>query len=112
MAWQQTTPLRRFMAFTLTSPAFVDGNTIPVEFTCDGNDAPLPLMISDPPEGTKSFAVIVDDPDAPNGLFTHWLAYDMAAEAAMLARRCATTSVGRGTVDRAPHTGTALTVTT
>ena len=42
------------MAFTLTSPAFVDGNAIPMQFTCDGNDAPPQLLVSDPPEGTKS----------------------------------------------------------
>jgi Raf kinase inhibitor-like YbhB/YbcL family protein len=65
------------MAFALTSPAFVDGNAIPMEFTCDGNDAPPPLVIRDPPPGAKSFAVIMDDPDAPGGLFTHWMAYDI-----------------------------------
>jgi Raf kinase inhibitor-like YbhB/YbcL family protein len=68
------------MAFTLTSPEFVDGNPIPSKFTCDGNDAPPPLLVSDPPEGTQSFAVIMDDPDAPNGTFTHWLAYDIPVE--------------------------------
>ena len=72
------------MAFTLTSPAFVDGNAIPIQFTCDGNDAPPPLLVSDPPEGTKSYAVIMDDPDAPNGLFTHWMAYDVPANATEL----------------------------
>ena len=50
------------MAFTLTSPEFVDGNPIPSKFTCDGNDAPPPLLVSDPPEATQSFAVIMDDP--------------------------------------------------
>jgi Raf kinase inhibitor-like YbhB/YbcL family protein len=67
------------MVFTLTSPAFVDGNAIPVQFTCDGLDAPPPLLVSDPPEGTRSYAVLMDDPDAPNGLFTHWMAYDVPA---------------------------------
>lgn len=65
------------MAFTLTSPAFADGNPVPKQFTCDGNDAPPPLQVSDPPAGTRSFAVIMDDPDAPKGTFTHWLAYDI-----------------------------------
>jgi Raf kinase inhibitor-like YbhB/YbcL family protein len=65
------------MAFALISPAFVDGNAIPREFTCDGNDAPPPLLIRDPPAGAASFAVIMDDPDAPGGLFTHWIAYDI-----------------------------------
>src|SRR2546427_11438276 len=69
------------MAFTLTSPAFVDGNAIPIQFTCDGNDAPPPLLITDPPEGTRSHAVVMDVPDAPNGLFTHWMAYDVPVNA-------------------------------
>jgi Raf kinase inhibitor-like YbhB/YbcL family protein len=68
------------MAFTLTSPAFVDGNAIPVQFTCDGNESPLPLLVSGSPVETKSYAVIMDDPDAPGGLFTHWMAYDVPAD--------------------------------
>jgi Raf kinase inhibitor-like YbhB/YbcL family protein len=68
------------MAFTLTSPAFADGNAIPTQFTCDGNDAPPPLQAENPPEGTRSFAIIVDDPDAPGGTFTHCLAYDIPAQ--------------------------------
>jgi Raf kinase inhibitor-like YbhB/YbcL family protein len=67
------------MAFTLTSPAFADGNVVPTQFTCDGNDMPPPLHVSDPPKGTRSFALIMDDPDAPKGTFTHWLAYDIPA---------------------------------
>jgi Raf kinase inhibitor-like YbhB/YbcL family protein len=67
------------MAFTVTSPAFADGQPVPKQFTCDGNDSPPPLTISDPPDGTRSFAVIMDDPDAPKGTFTHWLAYDIPA---------------------------------
>ena len=68
------------MAFTITSPAFADGQPVPTEFTCDGNDAPPPITMADPPKGTKSFAVIMDDPDAPKGTFTHWLAYDIPAD--------------------------------
>jgi Raf kinase inhibitor-like YbhB/YbcL family protein len=68
------------MAFTVTSPAFADGQIVPREFTCDGNDAPPAMTVSDPPQGTKSFAVIMDDPDAPKGTFTHWLAYDVPAD--------------------------------
>jgi hypothetical protein len=65
------------MAFTLTSSAFQDGQTIPRLFTCDGNDVPPPLAWSDAPEGTRSFALVMDDPDAPGGTFTHWLLYDI-----------------------------------
>lgn len=69
------------MAFTVTSPEIVDGNSIPPAFTCDGNDAPPPLQVSGVPDGTQSFALIMDDPDAPGGTFTHWLAYDIPAAA-------------------------------
>ena len=65
------------MAFTVTSPAFANGEPVPKPFTCDGDDAPPPLQVSDPPDGTRSLALIMDDPDAPKGTFTHWLAYDI-----------------------------------
>ena len=68
------------MAFTVTSPAFEDGQPVPREFTCDGNDGPPVITVTDPPKGTKSFALIMDDPDAPKGTFTHWLAYDIPAD--------------------------------
>ena len=72
------------MAFTVTSPVFADGSPVPSRFTCDGDDAPPPITLSDPPQGTRSFAVIMDDPDAPKGTFTHWLAYDIPADGAEL----------------------------
>ena len=72
------------MAFTVTSPAFSDGQTIPKQFTCDGDDVPPPMTVTDPPKGAKSFAVIADDPDAPRGTFTHWLAYDIPADRSAL----------------------------
>jgi Raf kinase inhibitor-like YbhB/YbcL family protein len=68
------------MPFGLTSPGFADGANIPVEYTCDGADSPPPLSVSEPPDGVRSFALIVDDPDAPRGTFTHWLAYDIPAD--------------------------------
>jgi len=73
------------MAFTLTSSAFQDGEDIPRQFTCDGRNLAPPLTWSDPPEGTRSFALIMDDPDAPHGTFTHWLLYDIPLTATELA---------------------------
>jgi hypothetical protein len=70
--------------FALTSEAFADGQAIPILFTCDGADQPPPLAWSDPPQGTRSFALIVDDPDAPGGTFRHWAAYDIAPSARSL----------------------------
>ncbi|MBI2223168.1 MAG: YbhB/YbcL family Raf kinase inhibitor-like protein [Acidobacteria bacterium] len=67
------------MPFTVGSPAFAEGSEIPKPHTCDGADAPPPLTIRDAPDGTRSFAIIMDDPDAPRGTFTHWLVYDIPA---------------------------------
>jgi Raf kinase inhibitor-like YbhB/YbcL family protein len=68
-----------YMAFTLTSSAFEDGETIPRACTCDGIDVAPPLAWSGAPEGTRSYALIMEDPDAPRGIFTHWLLYDIPA---------------------------------
>jgi len=73
------------MTFSVESSAFGDGETIPRPFTCEGTDRTPPLAWSDPPQGTRSFALIMDDPDAPNGTFTHWLIYDIPADATGLA---------------------------
>ena len=67
--------------FMLKSDAFADGQALPTQFTCDGADQSPPLAWSEPPPGTKSFALIVDDPDAPSGLFRHWGAFDIPANA-------------------------------
>ncbi|HEX7128307.1 MAG TPA: YbhB/YbcL family Raf kinase inhibitor-like protein [Thermodesulfobacteriota bacterium] len=65
------------MAFSLTSPAFVHDQPIPIRHTCDGEDLSPPLHWTDPPDRTQAFALVVDDPDAPSGTFTHWLLYDI-----------------------------------
>ena len=63
------------MAFTLTSPAFATGRPIPRRHTCDGENLSPALSWSAPPPSTHSLALVVDDPDAPIGVFTHWLAW-------------------------------------
>ena len=63
----------------LTSDAFQDGQVIPTQYTCDGMDQTPVLSWGDPPSGTKSFALVIDDPDAPSGTFRHWGAYDIPA---------------------------------
>jgi Raf kinase inhibitor-like YbhB/YbcL family protein len=67
------------MSFTLRSPAFNAGEHIPKKFTVDGENVSPPLEWSDPPEQTQSFALIVEDPDAPSGPFYHWGLYNIAA---------------------------------
>ena len=60
-----------------SSPAFDDGQLIPVEYTCDGDDRSPPLRWSDVPSGTRSLAIVLDDPDAPRSIFRHWSLYDL-----------------------------------
>jgi Raf kinase inhibitor-like YbhB/YbcL family protein len=67
------------MTFSLSSPAFTNGDDIPKVFTCDGDNAPPALVWSGVPEDVESFALIMDDPDAPNGTFTHWVLFDIPA---------------------------------
>jgi Raf kinase inhibitor-like YbhB/YbcL family protein len=62
-------------AFTLRSDAFEHGQPIPARHTCDGEDRSPPLSWTEPPEDARSLALVVDDPDAPSGTFTHWLAW-------------------------------------
>ena len=72
---------RTLAKISLTSSAFADGQPIPLEYTCDGaNQAPT-LKWGEPPSGTKSFALVLDDPDAPNGTFRHWGVSDIPASA-------------------------------
>jgi len=61
----------------LKSEDFEDSGMIPSEFTCDGRDIPPQLSWTEVPEGTKSFALSVTDPDAPGGTWIHWLVYDI-----------------------------------
>jgi Raf kinase inhibitor-like YbhB/YbcL family protein len=63
----------------LLSPAFENGGYIPAKYTCDGADISIPLLFRNLPEGTRSIAVIMDDPDAPMGVFVHWVIYDIPA---------------------------------
>lgn len=65
------------MAFTLTSTAFSNGNTIPAKYTCDGANISPPLQWQDVPHDTQTFALIMDDPDAPAGTWDHWLLYNI-----------------------------------
>ena len=61
----------------IRSPSFKLNEEIPEKYTCDGKNINPPLEIEDIPEDTKSLAMIVDDPDAPNGTFTHWVVWNI-----------------------------------
>lgn len=70
------------MTLTLTSPAFVDGASIPKTYTCEGKDLSPALQWAGVPAGTKSLVLIVDDPDAPDPkapqrVWVHWVLYNL-----------------------------------
>lgn len=65
----------------LTSPVFGDGTEIPILYTCDGSDTSPPLAWTGVPDEAVELALIVNDPDAPGGTFTHWVVYRILAEA-------------------------------
>jgi Raf kinase inhibitor-like YbhB/YbcL family protein len=67
------------VALSLSSAAFQEGEWIPIKYTCDGEDVSPPLAWGQPPEQTQCFALIVDDPDAPLGMFTHWVLFNLPA---------------------------------
>jgi Raf kinase inhibitor-like YbhB/YbcL family protein len=78
-------------AMKLTSPAFGNGQPIPGKHTCDGADVSPPLSWSEVPPGTRSFALICDDPDAPVGTWVHWVIYNLAPTTAELLEMVAST---------------------
>lgn len=67
------------MALVLTSAAFPPGEGIPSRYTCDGEDLSPPLEWGEPPAGTRSFTLILEDPDAPAGTWDHWILFNLPA---------------------------------
>jgi Raf kinase inhibitor-like YbhB/YbcL family protein len=82
----------------MTSSAFQAGANIPSKFTCDGGETSPPLQIEGVPSGAKSLALIVDDPDAPGGLFTHWMIWNISPQTNTIAEGSAPKGV-QGTND-------------
>ena len=73
-----------FFAFQLTLPAFSNGGAIPKENTCDGGGVSPALEWTGAAAAAKSFAIVLEDPDAPSGLFTHWLQWNIPASTTSL----------------------------
>ncbi len=69
----------------IESSAFKNGQTIPLKYTCSGDNLSPPLSFSGIPAGTESLALIVDDPDAPGGTFDHWIAWNIPSATQALA---------------------------
>jgi Raf kinase inhibitor-like YbhB/YbcL family protein len=73
----------RAMSFSVKTTAFQEGGTLPRKYTCDGSDLSPALTWTGAPAGTESLALIADDPDAPVGTWTHWIAWNIPPEAAL-----------------------------
>lgn len=73
------------MTLQLTSTAFKHGDPIPSQYSCDGVDISPPLAWQNIPENTASFVLIIDDPDAPVGIWDHWLLFNIPAKTTSLA---------------------------
>ena len=73
------------MEMTITSPAFMEGEAVPLKFSCDGDNLSPELIWSGIPEGTASLVFIMDDPDAPVGLWVHWVLFNLPANSSGLA---------------------------
>jgi hypothetical protein len=82
------------MTFRISSPAFMNGGRIPKKYTCDGENVAPPIEWSGAPEGSKSVAIICEDPDAPSGTFTHWVLYDVPVSKHRLAEGTEMGTVG------------------
>lgn len=83
----------------LTSPAFDNNKNIPAKYTCDGDDVNPTLKITDVPPAAKSLVLIVDDPDAPRGNWTHWLVWNIKPETAKIAEDSAPIGAVEGITD-------------
>jgi Raf kinase inhibitor-like YbhB/YbcL family protein len=92
------------MALTLSSSAFKPGGKIPSKYTCEGSDASPPLSFGGAPQGTKSFALILDDPDAPDPkapkrVWVHWVVYNLPADTTELAENASATGLPKGAIN-------------
>lgn len=93
------------MSLTISSEAFAGGGEVPVRYTCDGEDVSPPLAWSGAPAGTAAFAIVVDDPDAPGGVFTHWMLADLPPRTTHLALGGTAGLVGRNDFGRVDYGG-------
>jgi Raf kinase inhibitor-like YbhB/YbcL family protein len=91
------------MALTITSSAFAPGEKVPSKYTCEGDDLSPPLAFTGVPDGTKSLALIVDDPDvpdpkAPKRVWVHWVVYNLSPDSQGLSEDANRTGLPRGAV--------------
>jgi Raf kinase inhibitor-like YbhB/YbcL family protein len=92
-------------AFVLESSAIEPGQPIPSRYTCDGDDVSPPLRWANVPDEAQSLALLVDDPDAPDGVFTHWVAWGLDRGAGALGEGEAAPGEGRNDFGRVGYRG-------
>ncbi len=85
--------------FGLVSPSFVKGGKIPAKYTCDGENVSPPLSIVGVPKEAKSLALIVEDPDAPGGVFTHWILWNIIPQTTMIGENSVPEGAVQGKTD-------------
>jgi len=86
------------MGFKIWSADFKEGQRVPKAHTCEGGDTSPVLAWQDPPKGTKSYVLVVEDPDAPSGTFVHWIVFDIPGSSTGLER-----GAGKGATPPAMH---------
>jgi Raf kinase inhibitor-like YbhB/YbcL family protein len=91
--------------FALESSAFDHAQAIPTRYTCDGQDLSPPLRWANVPDGARSLALLVDDPDAPREVFTHWVAWGLAPGAGGLGEGEGAPGEGRNDFGRVGYRG-------
>jgi Raf kinase inhibitor-like YbhB/YbcL family protein len=93
------------VALSLSSPAFQAGSPIPQRYTCDGQDASPPLRWSHAPRRARSLAIELKDPDAPGGVFTHWLLWNLSPRARAIPAQVSRSTQGRNSFGRIGYSG-------
>ena len=92
-------------SFTFTSDAFAHGQSIPAKYTCIGRNISPALAWGEPPAGTQSFALIMDDPDAPGGTWAYWVLYNITPETRSLSEDLPVTGKNVPAGQGSPFTG-------
>jgi Raf kinase inhibitor-like YbhB/YbcL family protein len=95
----QITPKKEIKNMKISSPAFKNNEDLPSKYTCDGENVNPSLEFGEIPEGAKSLALIVDDPDATNGDWTHWLLWNMSQQRLSIAENSAPKEATQGITD-------------